>query len=78
MFWLRNEIIYLSVVSRSFKWQTIFFIQRNTVERILLQVTDWKDEWMSQHSDNFWEDHQLRTMTGVAFLARAKVLFYSN
>ena len=76
MFWLRTEIIYPSVVASSDK--QFFFIQRNTVERILLQVTDWKDEWMSQHSDNFWEDHQLRTMTGVAFLARAKVLFYSN
>ena len=28
---------------------------------------------MGQKADDFWEDHQLRTMTGISFLARAKV-----
>ncbi|XP_067938280.1 uncharacterized protein [Watersipora subatra] len=39
-----------------------------------VQVTDWSDEWMGQQSSDFWEDHQLRTMTGIAFLARGKVV----
>lgn len=28
---------------------------------------------MKQKSTNFWEDHQIKAMSGVLFLARAKV-----
>lgn len=42
---------------------------------VTVQVTDWSDKWMEQTSENFWEDHQLRTMTGISFLARAKARY---
>lgn len=36
--------------------------------------TDWSDGWMDQPADDFWERHQLKTLSGAAFLARARVV----
>lgn len=41
---------------------------------VSMQVTDWSDSWMGQSEANYWERLQLRTLSGVAFLARGRVV----
>lgn len=39
------------------------------------QVADWDEKWVEKKGSNFWEEHQHSTMTGISYLAQAKVMY---